>query len=580
MLSDKQLMLLEQLAYIHDPIDGAADAVFSAAGVPAPDSDKNIADIVNLYDEAALDQLEGQELGYTSGAEWAAIIRAIQGDEDLMSLKSGAMSDPETGIYCYMDPAEPDRAIVIFAGTRDGWEWDDNVKGLNAVETEDQKDALRYLEGLPYEKISVVGHSKGGNKAQYVTLLDDRVDQCVSMDGQGFSQEFLDEYWAEIQSRGFLINNYSLRNDYVNILLFPVPGSNQQYFKGNDGQYGAKNHAPGCFFQYIKDAEGNWQIILDEAGELKLRSAQQAFGMNCLHEFTCFILNYASPADKEAIIAYLGPLLGLIMDSDRQNYAIEVDGVIYTHENWQLYLKRNPETLGMVIAYFAKYVTTRGLSPLEIENLLYEFGLGDMMLKIKALIAAFPTLSAIAGGTVGGLLLFLFAQLVDGKKDPFLSAVLRVLDSLLGESFGMRLSELWTAADSAYNRMGSANVFTVLQDGKARGNKILDYREETYEKIMSVMHRIDSQLCGTVGNWTSYSEEKWYNSLLVGNMISGVNLYLEHLLSVNTQCREQITRIFEEVRRIDQQKAARVDELGAITERVGSTVAQITASLG
>lgn len=37
-----------------------------------------------------------------------------------------------------------------------------------------------------YDSITVTGHSKGGNKAQYVTVLSDKVDRCISMDGQGF----------------------------------------------------------------------------------------------------------------------------------------------------------------------------------------------------------------------------------------------------------------------------------------------------------------------------------------------------------------------------------------------------------
>ena len=56
-----------------------------------------------------------------------------------------------------------------------------------------------YIENLPYDSITVAGHSKGGNKAQYVTVLSDKVDRCISMDGQGFSQEFIDKYYAEIQ---------------------------------------------------------------------------------------------------------------------------------------------------------------------------------------------------------------------------------------------------------------------------------------------------------------------------------------------------------------------------------------------
>ena len=86
----------------------------------------------------------------------------------------------------------------------------------------------------PYDSITVTGHSKGGNKAQYVTVLSDKVDRCISMDGQRFSQEFLNQYYAEIEKKGGCIKNYFLDGDFVSILLFPVLGSDQICIEEDD----------------------------------------------------------------------------------------------------------------------------------------------------------------------------------------------------------------------------------------------------------------------------------------------------------------------------------------------------------
>ena len=45
--------------------------------------------------------------------------------------------------------------------------------------------------------IIVTGHSKGGNKAQYVTInskYNDLIDKCFSFDGQGMSPEAIEAF--------------------------------------------------------------------------------------------------------------------------------------------------------------------------------------------------------------------------------------------------------------------------------------------------------------------------------------------------------------------------------------------------
>ena len=146
-------------------------------------------------------------------------------------------------------------AVVVFEGTTGGNEWRDNFQGgmetgeADGVSTKEQKACLDWYQSEEIQDIlndcdhiSVTGHSKGGNKAKYITALDDSVDECVSFDGQGFSDEFMTEYSDEISRNQHKVTNYSNKDDYVNILLNDF--GDQKYVEGSDvdGNF-AKNHS-------------------------------------------------------------------------------------------------------------------------------------------------------------------------------------------------------------------------------------------------------------------------------------------------------------------------------------------------
>lgn len=146
----------------------------------------------------------------------------------------------------------PDGAFsVVFKGTGCG-EWIDNGKGLSGIPeentyvyynnkepyhrtikndyaTDQQVEALNLFRRLVAEKglcsntdITVSGHSKGGNKAQFITICSDLVDECFSFNGQGFSPEainlFKKKFDPEFSNRCAKIKNISACNDYVNVL--------------------------------------------------------------------------------------------------------------------------------------------------------------------------------------------------------------------------------------------------------------------------------------------------------------------------------------------------------------------------
>lgn len=177
-LTDEQIMLLEQLTYLTNDVADAAGVILGPYD--------SVEDLLQQFDEEALQELEnsGKTFNYTGAEKWAAIIRQIKSDPDLYSLDI-VNKDDSVPALCFNDPDDPGHAVVVFKGTSGQDEWIDNAIGLGTSDTERQKAALEYIENLPYDSITVAGHSKGGNKAQYVTILSDKIDRCISMDEEG-----------------------------------------------------------------------------------------------------------------------------------------------------------------------------------------------------------------------------------------------------------------------------------------------------------------------------------------------------------------------------------------------------------
>lgn len=187
---------------------------------------------------------------------------------------------------------KPDGNIsVVFKGTGSG-EWIDNGEGLSGISekntyitygkggkaiygqtiqndyaTDQQVAALNWFRSIVaknnwdiHTAITVSGHSKGGNKAQFIAINSDLVDDCYSFDGQGFSSEALvalkKKYGKKYENRRYNIRSFSADNDYVNVLGERlVPKQNIYYFESWGGIH-------------------NIEAILDEKGNLRPQSEQ------------------------------------------------------------------------------------------------------------------------------------------------------------------------------------------------------------------------------------------------------------------------------------------------------------------
>ncbi len=248
-----ELLLLENLTYMADlyPLT----SILRAKG-------KTVEKYLSEIDMEALED-ETDYASYVPGKDWKNMIYAIRKNKSLMSAKIvdthlDTAYGGGGGISVLYINEESKEAVVAFRGTALN-EWVDDFLGANQIDSLQQINALEWYD-LIYDRynlanytVTVTGHSKGGNKAKYITILNNTVDRCVSFDGQGFSDKFIDHYKKQIVKRQNVIENHNVDFDYVNILMNDI-GKKTYYLGYNYGRGGfAEAHCPNTFFDFKDD---------------------------------------------------------------------------------------------------------------------------------------------------------------------------------------------------------------------------------------------------------------------------------------------------------------------------------------
>lgn len=215
-LSNEEFILLDTLIYLE---------------WEAEDNEKFVNVIDKLLDEKELKSLIDRMSSCIVKMkihEWINVLTQAKNKSNLCELKIKNIENHKNGmrVACFID--NDDNAIVVFRGTTTQKEWEDNGQGAYEYDTIQQVDALKYINNLSYENIIVTGHSKGGNKAQYVTILSPKVNRCISVNGQGFSNEFLNRYKEEIENNKLKIISINAKYDYVNCLFNDI--SNETHY--------------------------------------------------------------------------------------------------------------------------------------------------------------------------------------------------------------------------------------------------------------------------------------------------------------------------------------------------------------
>lgn len=359
-LSTEQVLLLENLMYLTN-----ADPLKS---ITEMGSGKTVADLVNVDINSLADN---QDYGsYMTGEDWKNLIQAVQNDDTLMNMQIVATHIDNAeggggGVSALLANPETGEAVVAFRGTA-GNEWKDNFVGggvtntVDGVSTQQQFNALEWYQSLDlddYSTITVTGHSKGGNKAKYIAIMDGSVDRCIAFDGQGFSDEFMDKYSELIASRQDKINNHNAEYDYVNLLLNDV--GNTTYYQGNDlGEGGfLENHCPNTMFKFNDD--GTFQMI-----PVKKRAEEMAE----LDEFLNSYLRSLSGDDKQKALEIVGNIAEMGFNNatvdDILDMLLEGDGV---------------GQMAYLLAYFMRYEQENPQFADAIRNIMNKFGMDSFI---------------------------------------------------------------------------------------------------------------------------------------------------------------------------------------------------------
>ena len=442
-LTDDEIMLVEQLVYMKEGDD---------TPINSKDTGKSVGTLLQGYTDARLAEMDRSG---TSDAVYAAIIRYMKENGRISRLiLDGTMTHEDGTVlaYCFAFPDNVNDALVAFSGTTKK-EWGDDFEELTSVDTPRQIDAKRYIDSLPYKNITVTGHSKGGNKAMYVTVLCGRVTRCVSMDGQGFSLEFLNYYAPEISERAGIIKNYSVKTDFVHVLLFRLPGSHQIYCEGyrtNRPDNAAGHHAGYSFFN-IKNGKlvrsGNAGHILIRTKDENGNDIAEDPSVVMLHNFTVYLMNTAPSEDKEKVVGLIATAADMVMAKGCGK------------EEMIGYFADHMDELAILLAYLVKFMDTYGLSSKDIDALLEMLGLKSLD-EIFSL-SIHPDMFSYGGIKILGLsdiLDLVLKKLTDGKENYAIDLVLESFTTALRfKKIDFDLLSLWRSAEMKISSIPSVS---------------------------------------------------------------------------------------------------------------------------
>lgn len=166
---------------------------------------------------------------------------AQAGSYEILNVTSGG----KVGTKVLLRGTQADGSNAYFVGFQGtlGNEWYDNAEGMVQTSTKQQEDAADYFDEMVgkygisgQDHVVVTGHSKGGNKAQYVTMASanaDLIDSCVALDGQGFSPEAVDlwkQYPDVYENRRKKIVLLAGEYDYVHVLGERIATDQNTYY--------------------------------------------------------------------------------------------------------------------------------------------------------------------------------------------------------------------------------------------------------------------------------------------------------------------------------------------------------------
>lgn len=320
-MTEKEMLLLSNYVYM----DISADEM-------------SIGDSIDRFrnDAGSFDASSIQNVGIGGGLtceDAADLFRRIdEMPDDFKNLyPSRILNDDEVRGVCYTNgKSDTGEGCVVFRGTGGTYEaWHDNVLGQCVVDTGIQMKAADWVDNdcCTYSNLQICGHSKGGNLAMYATVLCTApIASCISFDGQGFSEDFLNAYPDEIKAASEKIKSISAYNDFVNILLNPIAGKN--VYTENQGK-GINAHS--SYYMLISNE-------YDENGKI-VSLRKQSVLSRALDEFTDGVSGRLNMLPGNGNSDFTGLLASLVA------------GIIGTDESYRYKMERILDSTGDVGEY-------------------------------------------------------------------------------------------------------------------------------------------------------------------------------------------------------------------------------------
>lgn len=295
-LNEEQLLLLNNMMYY----DGAA-----TNGSTVEDIANRLLDIADNYDKDSLALSGGFEKNPDQIRE---IAEAILKDDQLCDMVVvDSINTDGVRASCFVD-AEGDATVAV-RGTGGTYEaWSDNVEGAYGTGTECQEAFREFIQEQSqyYDDMTVTGHSKGGNLAQYATVLEgDSIDRCVSFDGQGFNDDFCDTYKDQISANQDKIKSICAEGDYVNILMHNIAGETV-YLETTDGENAHSSYALWQQNQGLMQ-DGEYSATVSQDGMMDK--------LDDIVDVVVDAIGWLPDAIERPIVDFLGSVVGLIFAS-------------------------------------------------------------------------------------------------------------------------------------------------------------------------------------------------------------------------------------------------------------------------
>jgi len=234
-----------------------------------------------ISDEITRDIFPKNPTGVTK-REWTNLIDYVHSNPILASFRIKRLHFHK-GLLAFTlidNPILPKDVYIVFRGTATRADWEDNAVSSYTVLSPLQKAAIRYVNTTPLRygnHIVATGHSKGGNHAQLVALMNRRVTRAICFNSGGFSPEFIRKYRYRINKYSHRITIISATDDVVHALLTQLKGARTIFINAPSTRNFVFNHRPTAMMDFehnkLYPETNNHKLSPNLVEQLSMRTA-------------------------------------------------------------------------------------------------------------------------------------------------------------------------------------------------------------------------------------------------------------------------------------------------------------------